>query len=326
MAVHAQSPQLVSFTDEPFDTIAEMAQGWDMRYQQLEPGPNVCAMTQLRLGRVDVGREELSRAVAIQGTAPIGSVVFGLLAEPSGELTFRGRRASPDTIVYNPSSEELDHRARGALLSFVVDTDVLAAYMGHTALHAALRQDRVTLTPNHAQALRTLSAAALSEFQMRPELHGSPAACGALADQLLTQLVDALRGPAGSRDRVARTGPRPLRLAAAKEAEEFILRNLDRRLPVDDLVRMTDVGRSALRAGFVQRFGHGPQAHISALRLNAVRRTLRAAAPGASVTGAATRFGFWHLGRFAQAYRRLFGELPSSTLAGVAEDNRGDSG
>jgi transcriptional regulator GlxA family with amidase domain len=33
-----------------------------------------------------------------------------------------------------------------------------------------------------------------------------------------------------------------------------------------------------------------------------------------SVTDVATRWGFFHLGRFAQAYGQLYGERPSQTL------------
>jgi AraC family ethanolamine operon transcriptional activator len=33
-----------------------------------------------------------------------------------------------------------------------------------------------------------------------------------------------------------------------------------------------------------------------------------------SVSDIATRFGFWHFGRFASDYRRLFGERPLDTL------------
>jgi AraC family ethanolamine operon transcriptional activator len=50
------------------------------------------------------------------------------------------------------------------------------------------------------------------------------------------------------------------------------------------------------------------------MRLNKVRRALRAADAATTVTEAAMRFGFFHLGRFSAQYHRLFGERPSDTL------------
>ena len=38
-----------------------------------------------------------------------------------------------------------------------------------------------------------------------------------------------------------------------------------------------------------------------------------------TVEGMATQFGFRHMGRFAEYYRQLFGELPSATLMQVKE-------
>jgi len=63
-----------------------------------------------------------------------------------------------------------------------------------------------------------------------------------------------------------------------------------------------------------------PHKYLWLRRMNLVRRALTLGDPsGASVTVIATDHGFWELGQFAVAYRRLFGESPSVTLRQPAE-------
>jgi AraC family ethanolamine operon transcriptional activator len=57
-------------------------------------------------------------------------------------------------------------------------------------------------------------------------------------------------------------------------------------------------------------------AYFRACRLNAVRQELKTAPDTATVYQIAQRWGFWHTGEFAAAYRRLFGKLPSQTANG----------
>ena len=57
--------------------------------------------------------------------------------------------------------------------------------------------------------------------------------------------------------------------------------------------------------------------------MHLARRALRMADPTtATVTKIATNYAFWELGRFAVAYRSLFGETPSATLHRPREDPR----
>ena len=59
----------------------------------------------------------------------------------------------------------------------------------------------------------------------------------------------------------------------------------------------------------------GPIRYLSLRRMHLVRRALLGADPStATVTRLATDHGFWELGRFAVAYRTLFGESPSESL------------
>ena len=48
------------------------------------------------------------------------------------------------------------------------------------------------------------------------------------------------------------------------------------------------------------------------------RLTMSSLQESITVTGVATRYGFYELGRFAATYRHAFGEAPSETLRGTA--------
>jgi AraC family ethanolamine operon transcriptional activator len=83
-----------------------------------------------------------------------------------------------------------------------------------------------------------------------------------------------------------------------------------------DLCRELGVSERTLHYAFQEVRGLSPMAYFRAFRLNGVRQELKTAPDTATVREIARRWGFWHTGEFAAAYRRLFGELPSQTLNG----------
>jgi AraC family transcriptional regulator, ethanolamine operon transcriptional activator len=85
-------------------------------------------------------------------------------------------------------------------------------------------------------------------------------------------------------------------------------------LSLQTFCQLTGVGARTLNTAFQEVTGDSPMQFIKRRRLNAARHAL-STGEAQSVKSAALDHGFWHLGRFAHEYQKLFGERPSETLS-----------
>jgi AraC family ethanolamine operon transcriptional activator len=82
-----------------------------------------------------------------------------------------------------------------------------------------------------------------------------------------------------------------------------------------DICVALNISQSNLQYSFKRILGFTPNVYLYNLRLNRARAQLKSLdAKPLTVTQVAMNWQFWHLGRFANDYQRLFGELPSTTL------------
>jgi len=111
-------------------------------------------------------------------------------------------------------------------------------------------------------------------------------------------------------DRLASCPPIP---HDVKMAIEFMRAAVCRPISMVDLVPHCGVAERTLNKHFRTFLNISPMRYLRRLRLVAAREALLAGEPGISVTEVAKRYEFNHLGRFAEQYRRCFGESPSAT-------------
>jgi transcriptional regulator GlxA family with amidase domain len=102
-------------------------------------------------------------------------------------------------------------------------------------------------------------------------------------------------------------------LAGVARAEMVIQANADAPLTTEALARAAGLSSRSLSRGFQRLKGYSPMTALRRTRLERVRADLLRGPAGGTVTEAAVRWGFLHLGRFSSLYAARFGELPSAT-------------
>ena len=171
-------------------------------------------------------------------------------------------------------------------------------------------------TPHALAKLRRLHAAAGHLAETAPEIIANPDAAYGLEQALIEAMVNCLGDSGAREDSVAQRQHELIMRRFRRVVEE----NPDQPLYIPELCKSIGVSERTLRVCCQEQLGLGPKRYLLFRRLHLARRALRGALQDTTtVTEIATRYGFWHFGRFAGAYQSLFGEPPSSTLCHPAE-------
>jgi AraC-like DNA-binding protein len=151
-----------------------------------------------------------------------------------------------------------------------------------------------------------------------PDILALPEVARALEHELVHLMIRCLTEGASSG---MTTGGRRHDAIVAR-LEEFLEAHPDTPLYLTEICAAIGVAERTLRVACEEHLGMGPIRYLNLRRMHLVRRALLRAGPSKTVTQVATDHGFWELGRFAVAYRALFGESPSATLHRPSDDRQ----
>lgn len=241
--------------------------------------------------------------------------VFSFLTDASSRLQYCGRQASSGDIVV-VGSDVVHHKSEPAFSygSISLPADEFPSLCRTIIGREFLEDPQVSfIRPTPALMSRLLKShhAVARLAHDVPEIFQLPEVRRSLEERLIHLMIRCLAEGAGIE---TPTGGRR-HCAIIARFEEFLRMNPDQPLYLIDICAAIGVAERTLRAACEEHFGMGPIRFLTLRRTHLVHRALLSADPReTSVTRIVTDHGFWELGRFAVAYRTLFGESPSETL------------
>ncbi|RZN03834.1 hypothetical protein CWO91_31560 [Bradyrhizobium genosp. SA-3] len=306
-------PQLVEGRFDDIDAMAASPLSWNQEYEQIGRGRFEGHLIQLLMGRLQLARVLWSPGVLQRGAAPAGTWVFGLPLAAEGSLHVRRRPVRPGELIAATSHDDVGFTATGRTDAMVVVMPTplidrwVQARRGVDKFNVDLPSPRWQVQTEEMTWRASALCSLLESLTSKPD-HLAGAGLSKVEERIFDVILDMIPSaeviePLHSRARIAR------------EVLKVLKERLDDPPSITDLCIAVGARERTLHLSCVEAFGRPPATLLAELRLNAVHRALSRPVRETSVTSVAVRYGFAHFGRFAAAYRRQFGELPSVTFA-----------
>ena len=301
-----------------FDIFSNVVSGYDMQVKQISRGSFSANLQQIKYGPISISRFTSRPRVEANGMPPPGMRTFGVPTTNCQPFIWRNKRTSGNTIqIYRPETElaVITNPAFEAIDISLSEDDFnnLNKIWGFPEL-AKIIQNREMLEcePVIMHELRMLLIYICSTIDKEPnrlqhdaELQNlfSYQVPYLLAKALMTSVVHKAKATTDKRNKIIKT------------ATDYIYSSTEMVASVQQLCRDTGINKRTLERAFMDKYDMTPKSYLQSLRLNeAYKLLLRSDQETTKVTNVALNLGYWHLSQFAADYRRMFGELPSTTL------------
>ncbi|MBN3742038.1 MULTISPECIES: helix-turn-helix domain-containing protein [Burkholderia] len=298
------------------DRHAEALRGWNQRYDQIGPGSYRSAVKHAMLDGLQLFQEAANVRIIQRGRLPPGDTVFGMPLTGAGAFAFGGARIERGTMVVARGGVpfELHSPDDMSLIGVVADADLLQQVEDAADVRldeATLRRGVVDMPTAVLMRASVQIATQLERVLSSPETYADARVQRELRGEVGNVLVDLLtyRMPEPS-NRLTHA----CRADIVRRVHDYVIGHPEAPVDVLSLCAQLRVSRRTMQNSFQSVVQTSPLHYVRSLRLSQVRRMLldtrQAEVP---ISDAAARWGFIHLGHFANAYKAQFGELPSTT-------------
>ena len=303
---------------DDFDDFASSAREWTLGFRQLDRGLFHGDIFQFKQGPILLSRFSVNRRLELCAAPPEGFRNFGIPVKFPQPLVWRGRVLQQPTIQVYQSHDDFEAVTPPNFTTFTlsISEDVLGELGQMLRLPVPWelpgRPDVVSGDPVALQDFHQTLQQVNSLLTKDPSEQENPWLRHELEFEIPQQLLSLL-----STVEPVKTRPSPKqKTRALTHAVAYIREHYTADpLTVQALYQAAGVSKRTLEYAFLEHFGVSPKTYLQVYRLNQVRKAFKKSDPDSTkIADVANRWGFWHMGHFANDYHKLFGELPSETL------------
>jgi AraC family ethanolamine operon transcriptional activator len=314
----SMEPIVTKLHTKDFDEMRTALSGWDHRYDQLKSGHFRGNLLLNQIGPLQISRNQWNRKLHYKGTNPKGTVGLAVTLNQVNDAKWLGVKAVQKDIIIQNSNSEADYVSADQW-----DAVVFAIPEQEFTQAASYVKDLDYFDASKLKGIASLDSGAYRKLRSH-SLYYLSMLERSIQDPTISRLIEPMSQSLTSMVVNEVVGSFPARFEVpdfnkknwiVRRAEEFVLETEYMPIQISDICKNIGVSDRALYYAFSSVTDMTPAHWLRLVRLNKVYRLLKTPdSEGLSVTEAAVKSGFIHLGLFSKHYTQLFGEYPSITL------------
>jgi AraC-like DNA-binding protein len=302
---------------DDFEDFAQAVLGWKLDFIQVNRGKFEADIHQIGTPNILITKAQFNRNLIQKGEPPSGMRTFGIMAANSSPSIWRKQQMNRDRLVIFPQGADLYsvslpdfHIYTVSISEQLIAERVCREESG--VLTTKLNQGGVlNCIPHKIRALSHFLDFVTSSAVTSPKSFSGQKVQNNLCEELIDQIIDVMSY--GEYRRIST--PFRNRASMMKKIESWVVDADYENLSVNKICHNLDINERTLRRIFQDWYGVSPKNFLLANRLHGARKELcQLDKTKVKIVDVANRWGFWHMGKFANYYYRQFAELPSETL------------
>jgi len=309
---------MIRLTTSELDEFESALRGVDGHYIVTKSTGHEWRLRVIDLDAVQIMLVQFGSDCVFRGAFAPGRFGMALPLSKGGGFAFNGTALNSETFAWLAPEQEYHGVRYGGVRTLAISIDA------QRVPHLQAMYPQLFDTPSNSiiyanqrgtQRLLVLLRSILHVDSAEPQVLKDPMIRDSLCQQLLESiraLMDAAAQPTAAVDPGR---PRSDREEIIRCTLNVIDQRVDEPIHLGDLCQVAHVSERTLHAAFSECLGVSPHRYLMLHRLRAIHSAMRRARPADTVASICAKYGVWDFGRFSAQYRRVFGTLPSMTLA-----------
>lgn len=299
---------ILNYRNVNIEEMEYRARYWNLERIQMQKGSFRGSMVATHTPRIQLMRSPYSHGVLLKGDFPKGTILIAFVVTNS-DVVFQNRLADKHEIKILKSGDEIDFLSNNQSETFTLAIEERFFYASYNAyfdqdfsLHQ--KDKRIYI---HPQLFSCFVKGIVNWIDYLMQNHRQVNSDYERIESEILRDIFACIGVENDRKTRAKF--------QVQKARDLLHRSLDEPIGIEKMAQELGISERLLHHAFKATYGFTPKRYYLSLRMHLIRQELLYADPAKkSVTEIILKYNFFNLSTFCEAYKGMFGELPSETL------------